>query len=213
MLFASPVRAGSEPPAGPADRVTLDQSTDPLPDFLPVPDSRQSTSYSCGAAALRSVLGYYGIQVDEEELMAKLATSPQEGTRPEAILRVAREYGLEAELRQGVTLEELEREVTAGRPTIVDAQAWREGEELKLPWTEVWESGHYMVAIGMDKGNVYFEDPSLEWSMGKIPRQELMDRWHDYENGPNGERQVYRQAAIFFRGKKPSPPPVVIPID
>lgn len=213
MLFASPVRAGSEPPAGPVDLVTLGQSPEPVPELLPVPDSRQSTNYSCGAAALRSVLGYYGIQVDEEELMEKLATSPQEGTRPEAILRVAREYGLEAELRQGVTLDELEREVQAGRPTIVDAQAWREGEELKLPWTEVWESGHYMVAIGMDKENVYFEDPSLEWSMGKIPRQELMDRWHDYENGPNGERQVYRQAAIFFRGKSPEPPPKVIPID
>jgi hypothetical protein len=65
----------------------------------------------------------------------------------------------------------------------------------------------------MDEKNVIFEDPSLEWSKGVIPRTELMDRWHDYENGPNGERQVYRQAAIFFRGKTPSPPPVFLPID
>lgn len=205
MLLTTPVR--SAPESGlPVDRVTLGETP-----ILPVPDSRQGTSYSCGAAALRSVLGYYGVEVEEEELMQKLGTSPENGTRPEAIVRVAREYGLQAELRQGVKLEDLESEMKAGRPAIVDCQAWR--EDTDTPWKDRWEDGHYMVTVGLDSKNVYFEDPSLEWSKGYIPREQFMDRWHDYENGPNGERQEYRQAAIFFRGKQPAPPPVFLPVD
>lgn len=207
MLMACTPRGMAEPSCGSVDRVTLSET----PEVLPVPDTRQGTSYSCGAAALRSVLAYYGTDVSEEELMEQLGTTPEQGTRPEALIRVARFYGLEAELRQGVTFDDLEKEIKAGRPVIVDAQAWR--EDTGTPWKDRWEDGHYMVAIGLDSKNIYLEDPSLEWSKGFIPREQFMERWHDYELGPQGERQEYHQAALFFRGKKPSPPPVFLPVD
>src|ERR1019366_1420567 len=60
------------------------------PTLPPVPDGRQSTEFSCGASALQAVLGYYGVDVREATLMGKLHSLPQEGTRPEAIERVAR---------------------------------------------------------------------------------------------------------------------------
>ena len=179
----------------------------PSPVLLPVPDVRQSTEYSCGATALQAVLGYYGIDVREAVLMGKLHCVPKQGTRPESIERVARAYGLQAELRQHVTLADLQKELDLGRPVIVDAQAWRKKKELKLPWSDVWESGHYLVAIGMDADNLYVEDPSLLGSRGMIPRSQFVERWHDYETGRHGSRQNFHQAAIFFRGRKPAPPP------
>ena len=45
--------------------------------------TRQITDYSCGASALRSVLSYWGKDVDEEELMKLLRTSSDVGTYPE----------------------------------------------------------------------------------------------------------------------------------
>ena len=54
----------------------------------------------------------------------------------------------------------------------------------------------------MDRRNLYFEDPSLLGSRGFIPRQEFLDRWHDYEGDPPldaGDRK-YVHMAIFIQG-------------
>ena len=40
-------------------------------------------------------------------------------------------------------------------------------------------NGHYMVVIGIDNQNVYFEDPAILGSRGYITDQEFLDRWHD----------------------------------
>ena len=42
--------------------------------------TRQSTEYSCGASALQAVLSYWGKDVEEQELMQRLHTSPETGT-------------------------------------------------------------------------------------------------------------------------------------
>ncbi|MEW6277127.1 MAG: cysteine peptidase family C39 domain-containing protein [Candidatus Eremiobacterota bacterium] len=177
-----------------------------------MPDTIQSTNYSCGAGALRAVLAYYGKDVSEEELMDRLDTDPQHGTPPEALVRVAREFGLKAELKQNMQVADLERAMDQKTPVIVDAQAWREGDELNLPWSQVWESGHYMVAVGVDGKNLYVEDPSLEWSRGVIPLKEFEERWHDYELAPNGSRLEYHRAGIVFSGLPPSPPAELAPV-
>ena len=88
---------------------------------------------------------------------------------------------------------------------IVDLQAWR--DRTDLPWTETWDDGHYMVLLGMDGENLYFEDPSLLGSRGTIPRSEFIDRWHDYEGDPplDPTDRKYVRMAIFLRGSRPAP--------
>lgn len=174
--------------------------------LLPVPDTRQSTDYSCGAAALQAVLAYYGTEVREDQLMRQLASDPDKGTSPEALLRVARNYGLQADLRQPMQIVELQHWVEQGVPIIVCAQAWR--EEAGRAWPDDWDDGHYLVVIGVDADNVYFEDPSLLGSRGRIARTEFVQRWHDVE--ADGTRYV--QAGIVLRGQ-PKPPPAMVPID
>ncbi len=170
-----------------------------------VPDVRQSTSYSCGAAALQAVLAYWGTSEREDRLMSRLRTSPEQGTSPDNILRVAREFGLEAELREGMTIAELESALEAGRTVIVDIQAWR-GRPDKS-WEETWDDGHYVVLVGRDASNFYFEDPSLLGSRGFIPKAELPGRWHDYEGDPplDEKDRVYRNAAIIIHGRQAAP--------
>jgi hypothetical protein len=177
-----------------------------LPSLLStVPDVRQSTGYTCGASALQAVLAHWGTQEREDRLAARLHSTPEAGTHPLEIVRVAREFGLTADLREGLELSDLETALAAGTTVIVDLQAWR--DRTDLPWTETWDDGHYMVLLGMDGENLYFEDPSLLGSRGTIPRSEFIDRWHDYEGDPplDPTDRKYVRMAIFLRGSRPAP--------
>jgi predicted double-glycine peptidase len=185
----------------------------PLPASLPytlphpaaLPDVRQSTGYTCGAAALQAVLAYWGFPEREDRLVARLHSTPEAGTHPADIVRVAREFGLDADLREGLALADLEAALRAGTTAIVDLQAWR--DRTDVPWTETWDDGHYMVLLGMDAQSLYFEDPSLLGVRGVIPRGEFVDRWHDYEGRPplDPADRPYVHMAVFIRGSQPPP--------
>lgn len=177
-----------------------------------IPDVRQGTGYSCGAAALQAVLAYWGTREREDRLIARLETTPEHGTHPEDIVRVAREFGLEADLREGLEVDDLEAGLSGGATVIVNLQAWRESNVL--PWTETWEDGHYMVLLAADEHNLYFEDPSLLGSRGFIPIPEFLDRWHDYEGQAplDASDRKYIRMAIFIRGDEPAPPPVLVKV-
>ncbi len=188
------------PPGVPASESAL---------FSGIPDVRQSTNYTCGAAALQAVLAYWGTSEREDRLVARLHCTPELGTHPDDIVRVAREFGLRAELREGLKLDDLEAALSKGVTVIVDLQAWRQSQNR--PWTEIWDDGHYMVLLGMDRKNLYFEDPSLLGSRGYIPRQEFLERWHDYEGLPplKVTDRAYVHMAIFIQGDRPVPQPAL----
>jgi predicted double-glycine peptidase len=170
-----------------------------------VPDVRQSTGYTCGASALQAVLAYWGTEEREDRLAARLHSAPKAGTNPLEIVRVAREFGLTADLREGLELADLEAALASRTTVIVDLQAWRDRSDL--PWAETWDDGHYMVLLGADRDNLYFEDPVLLGSRGMIPRSEFIDRWHDYEGEPplDPTDRKYVHMAIFLRGSRPAP--------
>ena len=168
-----------------------------------VPDVRQSTSYSCGTAVLQAVLHYYGIEEREDRLMKELKTSEAEGTRPAEIIRVARSNGLRAELREGLGLEDLKTALDRGVPVIAAIQAWKAENKIGHPWAKIWEDGHYVIVLGLDASAVYVEDPSLLGCRGIIPRDEFLERWHDYEGRPPfdaGDR-AYVRMGIFIEGR------------
>ena len=199
-LLPLPLGRGASRPPAVAEPV-LPGALSPL---ASVPDVRQSTGYTCGAAALQAVLAYWGAEEREDRLAVRLKSTPEAGTHPLDIVRVAREYGLAAELREGLSLDDLEAALDAGTTVIVDLQAWR--DRTDVPWTETWDDGHYMVLLGMDGGSLYFEDPSLLGARGVIPRDEFVARWHDYEGEPplDPTDRKYVRMAMFFRGSRPS---------
>jgi predicted double-glycine peptidase len=167
---------------------------------LALPDVRQSTGYTCGAAVLQSVLAYFGEEAREDELAAELGATPEEGAPPEAIVRVARSHGLVAEMREGLTVDEVLREVARGTPVLLDLQAWPDTPRVRF--ADDWDDGHYVVAIGSEGNRIVVEDPSLLGSRGELRRDELLDRWHD-----RNRTRAYHHLGIFFSGKRPEPPP------
>ncbi|HEX2695116.1 MAG TPA: cysteine peptidase family C39 domain-containing protein [Acidobacteriota bacterium] len=170
-----------------------------------IADVRQSTAYSCGAAALQAVLNYYGIDKREKALMDMLKTTEEAGTSPDNIVRVAKELGLQADPRENVRYEDLIKAYREGIPVICAIQAWTDALPGKRAWTSDWEDGHYVIVIGADEQFVYVEDPSLLGTRGIILKQEFLDRWHDYTGGPpfDPTDRAYVRLGIFMTGKTP----------
>ena len=146
--------------------------------FRLVKRTRQSTEYSCGASALQSVLGYWGKDVDEADLMKLLHTTSEEGTYPDDIVRGAHSLGFEAELRTNLTLDEVERVTADGSPMIALAQVWRSVRGSTASEQDDWDDGHYIVVLAVDKDYVYFQDPYVRMSKAFVPRKTFEDHWH-----------------------------------
>lgn len=147
---------------------------------LGVPLSRQQTSYSCGPAALRSVLQYFGVFDGPEQALYRVVNaSVEEGTLPEDLAAGARHFGLSVTVEPLMTLGRLRLHLGLGKLVIVQLQAWREPARKSLPWREIWEDGHYVVLIALDDEFAYFMDPSTSGAYTYVPLRELVERWHD----------------------------------
>lgn len=185
-----PARALKRGPAMPKER-------------LPLPLVNQETDYSCGPASLLSVLRYWQVfDGTERDLYGPLQTTPKDGTEPPKLVEVAARYGLSAELREGMSVEDLRASLKRGDTVIIDFQAWREEGAPPLPWEDVWEDGHYSVLAAMDAKNAYFMDPVAEGTYAYMPLDELPRRWHDYEDR-SGTVRRYFQLGLILRGKTP----------
>jgi len=138
----------------------------------PVPDQRQDNSYSCGVAALQSVLGRYGIQVAESDLTKELGTSPEKGTSPQQMLKVLRGRRLRCEDMTEMKLPKMYRSLLLGYPILAPIQAYGTEEEF-----DHRESGHWVVVTGVSKEIVTLQDPSH--GPRKVPIREFLRRWRD----------------------------------
>ncbi|MDD5629864.1 MAG: C39 family peptidase [Elusimicrobia bacterium] len=195
--YAAPAVSGLPQPSMPVD-------------YQPVPITEQETSYSCGAAAALALLRYWqAYGGDEQSLYELLGTRPKDGTPPENIVRGLSQLGLQAALREGMTLDDLRAALGRGDSVMLDIQAWRADEDT--PWSERWDDGHYVVLAGMDEHYAYLMDPSTPDRYTYLPLPELLERWHDYEDR-DGVVRRYDQAGIVVRGSqslpRPSQPPL-----
>jgi predicted double-glycine peptidase len=176
-----------------------------------VPDVRQPTNYSCGPTCLQAVLNYYGIDTRMDVLM-NMTNCTLNGTTPENIALAARQFGLNAEVKEGLTLQDLKNYNQQVIAVIIDCQAWTDNKNTT--WAKDKLDGHYMVLIGIDNENVYFEDPSILGSRGYIPSQEFLERWHDEIVDPNsGKIRKTYHLGIIIAGKKPAIHPLFIKIE
>jgi len=114
--------------------------------ILTFPDTRQTDDFDCGAAALQSVLCYYGIEFDEAEMVEKLRTDKEEGTRIRNLIWFARSLGLKVQARQ-MTIADLKAWIDRKAPVILLIQAWTDDA---IDLSQTWDQGHYVVAIGYD---------------------------------------------------------------
>lgn len=172
--------------------------------------TRQSTDYSCGASALQAVLSYWGKDIGEAELMMLLKTNSDVGTYPENIVAGARALGFKAESRDHLTIDDLRDFTASGKPAIGLAQVWRSYADGSHSAEDEWESGHYIVILGVDDDYVYFQDPFIRMSKAFVPRPTFEDHWHHAMGGDRQKNPDLVHLAVFIEGdshagRPPSP--------
>ena len=168
------------------------------PHLIPVPLISQSHPWTCGAAALMATLVYFGVFDDtESRLDAELGATPEDGTHVRSIIAVARRFGLQADARTELGLEDLDREVASGAVVIVALQAW--ATEQVTDWRANWEDGHYVVIVGLSDDRVYVMDPSVRTGYAYLTRNQFLARWHDYDR-EGEQRIVWDRLGIVIRG-------------
>lgn len=161
----------------------------------PVPPKTQELTFSCGAAALRSVLHYFGINKPEEEIRDLAKTNEKDGTKTKNIIKVARYFGLNTKAKYNMTEQDLKDLLDQGKPVIVCFQAWGNKKHYKNK-----NSGHYAVAIGYDKENIYFQDSNMKKTRGHTTWKEFIKQWHDKDS--TGDKDRYGIAIWKEGGRK-----------
>lgn len=163
---------------------------------IELPNVVQATDYTCGAAALLAVGSYYGVGPAREREVVRDMGFGEEGSDPAHLVGAARAYGLHVREYRGMTDRQLVRCLDRGRPVVLMLQAWPEKGPV-AGFRDVWDSGHWVVAIGHDARGVYFADPSLEGARGFLGHGALAERWHDIEGVE--ERRTYRYGVAMWR--------------
>jgi predicted double-glycine peptidase len=109
-----------------------------------------------------------------------------EGSDPAQLVRALTRYGLHVTERRGMTDHELRALLELGRPVILMLQAWG----ARTTYRHHWADGHWVVAIGHDRGGLYVMDPQLPGARGFLAWRELGARWHDIEG--RARQHVFR---------------------
>ena len=131
-----------------------------------VPNVEQAESGTCGLAALRAVLLYFGIDASEEELKGPVGWTAEAGSSLRGLAQAAEGYGLAAEIRTSATLEDLAAALDAGNPIIV---AWFSTDD-----------GHFSVVESITpEGEVNMLD--VETGQNRLmPVDEFERTWFDF---------------------------------
>jgi predicted double-glycine peptidase len=175
--------------------------------------TRQMTEYSCGASALQAVLHYWGRDIDEAGLMRLMGTSEDVGTYPENIARGVLELGLQAEVRDNLTLDEVQRFTAEVGPMIALGQVWRSQKSADVAPEDEWDNGHYIVVLGVDAQNVYFQDPYLTMGKVVVTRRMFERHWHQIMGGAAAQNPKLMHLGIMIRGERPAAPDAPRAID
>jgi len=167
---------------------------------LPLPLIAQAHSWSCGAAAMLSVLSYWQVyDGNESSLYSGLGTTDQDGTDPLNMAKFAQSLDLEAEVKVNQTIADLYQGLLHKKTVILDIQAWGGTGTDPIDYENRWEDGHYVVLVAIDRAYLYFMDPSVIGGYAFMAKKDLVKRWHDYEIR-NGERVENMQLAIYIQG-------------
>lgn len=174
--------------------------------LIRVPLVRQATSYTCGVAALQSILAYYGDPCREDDLARALCTDPEQGTSYHRIAEYALAKGYTVKTSAGMTLADLKQQLDARKPVICLIQAWA---DRPLSYADDWDDGHYVVAVGYDKQSIYFMDPSTVGNYTQISISQFLERWHDRDL----KERLVHFAMVITKADPTYNPAVILPLE
>lgn len=154
--------------------------------FIPVKPVSQENTWDCGAVCALVCGKLRGVGPDtQREWSKELGTTAESSTDPHRIVQYFTELGVDAQLKQGMTLDDLRKCWADGNPVIVMVREYDTGDvKTKRNY------GHYLVVVGIDHGHVFVFDPSedniLEGEdsanapgLCPIREEDFLSRWHD----------------------------------
>jgi predicted double-glycine peptidase/predicted deacylase len=135
--------------------------------MLNVNPFRQRSGY-CGPASLKMVLGFLGVKITEKKVAEISGCTKSRGIGAEGLVRAAQKLGFRAKVKDFADLKDIDEWVNKKKiPVIVDWFAF--------------EGGHYSVVSGLDKENIYLEDPSLGYRRA-LKLSTFKRLWFDFPN-------------------------------
>ena len=129
----------------------------------------------CGAASLKIVLDYYGVDKSEEELAKLAGTTKSLGTNAKGLTRVAKQLGLNVSVKDNSSFADIEKWLAKGVPPIVD---WFTRGRQDYSDSDVAD-GHYSVVCGIDSKYIYLQDPEIG-GVRKIKKNDFLRVWFDF---------------------------------
>jgi uncharacterized protein len=149
--------------------------------LLNFPNIRQSTNYTCGVSVTQAILLYYGIDIREDILSKHLNPDKIKGTSINSIINYLNSKNLKTIHSNNMSIKDLINSIDNSYPIIICIQAY--ANEYKKT---INKDGHYVVVIGYDNNNIYFEDPSTpDATIGYLSFKDLISRWHDIDPETN----------------------------
>lgn len=140
----------------------------------------QEKNYTCGPAALRSVLSYFNIVKSEDELAVLCEADSERGTKPHDLSRVLELLGLNVKFGEGEDAEK----------SLAHLNYWV--NEKKIPVIVDWFSqgetswnGHYSIVLDLTKEFVTLGDPEFsdtDRRTRKVKLGDFMRAWLDWDS-------------------------------
>lgn len=209
VWFAKASLAGEEaifpPPSSTCAANYYEITPNPYYLSLGVKGYQQTTDYTCGPAAVMSLLHWYNVLDDQamnhdremliaQEMGTGDITSKHPGTKPDQMTAWLKKNGFEVTLGYNGTLKMLRENLRQGIPTLVE---W-------IDWGGHWVvvTGYYAASEAPEKGvdTIFFADPAVRWSSVNNPdgissfnALRFQDMWFDaqYLNPGRLVRNVY----------------------
>ena len=143
---------------------------------------------------LSQSVGAEGGQARVQAARTKSVAPLLPGTHYQEMMRLAKAKGYSVKVVKNMTVPELKTLIDGGKPVICLIQAWA---EKTIDYSNDWEDGHYVLAIGHDQGNIFFMDPSTLCNYTYIPTDEFVKRWHDTD----GKEKLVHFGLIIEKSK------------
>ena len=130
----------------------------------------------CGPASLKMVLNYYGLQKSEKEIAKRCGRDSKLGTNDISIKRVAESYGFSVAIKNNANFGDMKAWLSKRVPVIVNwfSRGRKDYNNSEVP------DGHYSVVMGLDKTNIYLQDPEIG-AMRTIKRNDFLRVWFDFK--------------------------------
>lgn len=150
----------------------------------------------CGPATLKIILSYYQIDKSEENLARMCNVSEDLGTDDKSLKKAAEGLGFKVEIKNFSTLNDIKNWLEKDVPVIVD---WFTRGRSDYSDSEVAD-GHYSVVMGLDKENIYLQDPEIG-KMRTINKDDFIRVWFDFttDHIESWDDMIIRQLIAIYK--------------